>query len=273
MTERYAVFGHPVAHSRSPEIHQAFARQMGAEITYERIEAPLDDFRGSVKTFFAQDGRGANVTVPFKQEAFQIAARATDRARQAGAANTLWKDRDYGLHADNTDGTGLVRDLRRNLHWIIEDRRVLILGAGGAVRGVLGALLAEEPTEVMIANRTVDKAEALAEQFGRAGIPVYASGFEELRGQFDLVINAVSAGLQGELPPLPDPLFTARGCAYDMLYGKEATPFEEWAQPRAVRTSDGLGMLVEQAAESFFMWRNVRPDTAPVIRMLRGESA
>lgn len=269
MTARYAVFGNPVAHSRSPEIHQAFAEQSHTAISYERIEAPLDGFAASVRRFFADDGKGANVTLPFKEEAFRLCERTTERARQAQAVNTLWQDQDGGLHGDNTDGAGLVRDLTDNLHWSLADARVLVLGAGGAVRGVLGPLLAEEPSEVMICNRTLDKAEALAERFGGAGIPVYACGFEALRGDFDLVINAISAGLQGELPPLPDTLFSPRGCAYDMLYGKGPTAFVNWSEQHAIQVSDGLGMLVEQAAESWFMWRRSRPDTAPILRRLR----
>lgn len=273
MSHRYAVFGNPVAHSRSPEIHQAFARQGYDEITYERIEAPRDDFAGAVKEFFVHGGNGANVTLPFKEEAFRLCARTTERARRAEAVNTLWRDQDYGLHGDNTDGAGLVHDMRRNRHWRIEGTRILILGAGGAVRGVLGPLLTEEPDEVMIANRTVDKAEALAEHFSGGGIPVYGCGLDELRGHFDVVINSISAGLHGELPPLPDELFSGRGCAYDMLYGAGDTAFVAWARPQVSEVADGLGMLVEQAAESWFMWRGARPDTAPVIRMLRDETA
>ena len=273
MSHRYAVFGNPVAHSRSPEIHQAFARQGYDEVTYERIEAPRDDFAGAVKAFFINGGNGANVTLPFKEEAFRLCDRTTERARRAEAVNTLWRDQDHGLHGDNTDGAGLVRDMRRNHHWQIEGTRILLLGAGGAVRGVLGPLLEEEPDEIVIANRTVDKAEALAEHFNGAGIPVYGCGLEELRGHFDVVINSISAGLDGELPPLPEALFSQRGCAYDMLYGAGDTAFVAWARPKAAEVADGLGMLVEQAAESWFMWRGARPDTAPVIRMLRGETA
>lgn len=273
MTARYAVFGNPVQHSRSPEIHQAFADQLHAIIRYEKIEPPKDGFPAAVREFFEQGGQGANVTLPFKEEAFRLCQQVTSRAGQAEAVNTLWQDTDGGLHGDNTDGAGLVNDLTGNLHWQLEEARVLVLGAGGAVRGVLGPLLEQEPAELMICNRTVDKAEALAERFGHLGIPVYGCGFGDLRGRFDLVINAVSAGLQGELPPLPDELFTPRGCAYDMVYGAAPTPFVEWAEQRALRAADGLGMLVEQAAEAWFAWRGSRPDTAPVLRQLRSRTS
>jgi shikimate dehydrogenase len=272
MSHRYAVFGNPVGHSRSPEIHQAFAQQGYETITYERIAAPPDDFDSAVKNFFINGGDGANVTLPFKEDAFRLCRRTTDRAARAEAVNTLWRDADYGLHGDNTDGAGLVNDIRWNRHWQLAGTRVLILGAGGAVRGVLGPLLEEEPDEIVIANRTVDKAEALAEHFSGAGIPVYGCGLDELRGHFDVVINSISAGLQGELPPLPDELFSGRGCAYDMLYGAGDTAFVAWARPKAAEVADGLGMLVEQAAESWFLWRGARPDTAPVIRILREET-
>lgn len=273
MTARYAVFGNPVAHSRSPEIHQAFADRQHAIISYEKIEAPLDGFADAVRDFFAEGGQGANVTLPFKEEAFRLCADTTERARQAQAVNTLWQNQKGELRGDNTDGAGLVRDLTSNLHWKVEGARVLILGAGGAVRGILGPLLQQEPAEVMICNRTVDKAEALAERFGRAGIPVYACGFDNLRGHFDLVINSVSAGLKGQMPALPQDLFSPRGCAYDMLYGDKPTPFMNWAEQHALRTSDGLGMLVEQAAEAWMVWRQSRPDTTPVLAKLRSRQS
>jgi shikimate dehydrogenase len=269
MTARYAVFGNPVAHSRSPAIHQAFAEQHSRILSYEKIEAPVDGFAEAVEEFFRLGGQGANVTVPFKEQAFALSARTSKRAVLARAVNTLWQDQDGGLHGDNTDGVGLVRDLENNLGWQLAGRRILVVGAGGAVRGVLGPLLHEQPEELVICNRTVAKAEALVEQFGHLGIPVYAGGFQDLRGRFDLVINAVSAGLHGDMPPLPDDLFSPRGCAYDMVYGDAPTPFVRWAEGRALQAADGLGMLVEQAAESFFMWHSLRPDTRPVIESIR----
>lgn len=271
MTERYAVFGNPVEHSRSPDIHQAFAAEQGVDIVYERILAPEDGFAAALQQFFDDGGRGANVTLPFKGEAFRLCDQVTERARQAEAVNTLWRESD-GLHGDNTDGAGLVRDLTINQGWRIEGQRVLIIGAGGAVQGILDPLLAHRPAEVIICNRTPEKAEQLAERFGHRGIPVYARALSEPGGGFDLVINAVSAGLSGEMPSLPDDLFSGRGCGYDMLYGAEPTPFLVWAEPRAVRAVDGLGMLVEQAAEAYFLWRHWRPATAAVIDRLRRSS-
>ena len=275
---RYAVFGNPIAHSKSPQIHQAFAAQRGGELVYERIAAPLDGFADAVADFFAQDGAGANVTVPFKEQAFALCAVRTDRAELAGAVNTLWQQ-DGQLHGDNTDGAGLLADIRDNLGWPVAGRRVLILGAGGAVRGVLGPLLAEGPASLVVANRTPKKAldlAALGKKYKTSAeqpLKIEGCGYDLLQGEFDLVINGTSAGLSGAMPDLPGTLLTAAGQAYDMVYGSEPTVFMRWAAARGAATADGLGMLVEQAAEAFFRWHGWRPTTAPVITTLRQGSA
>lgn len=267
MTDRYAVAGNPVAHSQSPLIHAEFARQTEQDMAYEKLLAPLDGFAGTVDAFRQAGGRGLNVTVPFKEEAFRYASHKTARAEAAGAVNTLKFD-DEQILGDNTDGAGLVRDLTANLKQSPAGKRILLMGAGGAARGVIGPLLAEQPNSLMLANRTPEKALQLARLFGGQ---IGAEPYEALAGQsFDLVINATSASLKGELPPLPDGLFAPGALAYDMMYGAK-TPFMVWAEQHgAAQVSGGLGMLVEQAAESFFLWRGVRPDTAPAIQMLRG---
>lgn len=271
MSDRYAVFGNPVSHSRSPDIHHAFAAQRGEDLRYERIEAPVDAFPGALASFFAADGRGANVTVPFKEEAYALCGELTERARRAGAANTLWR-RDGMLHGDNTDGAGLVADLTANQGWALAGKRILILGAGGAVRGVLGPLLDRAPAEVFIANRTVARAETLVERFAGYNVPLHAGTLEAPEGRFDVIINAISAGLHGAMPELPNRLLGDETLAYDMVYGSEPTPFMHWAEAAgAAAVCDGLGMLVEQAAEAYAVWRGHRPDTAPVLKSLRQE--
>lgn len=269
MTSHYAVFGNPIAHSKSPQIHAEFARQTGQDMDYVALLAPLDGFADAVATFRAGGGNGANVTVPFKEEAFRLATRLTPRAQDAGAVNTL-SFADSEILGDNTDGAGLVRDLNANLKQDLAGKRILLMGAGGAARGVVGPLLAQRPAAFVIANRTVDKARQLAERFGSGVTP---ASYQDLAGQrFDVVINATAASLKGELPPLPDGLLNPGALAYDMMYGQE-TPFMAWARSHgAARIADGLGMLVEQAAEAFFAWRGVRPDTAPVIARLRSSS-
>ena len=263
MTDRYAVFGHPIAHSKSPQIHAAFARQTGQDMTYEAILAPRDGFADSVAAFIAAGGRGANVTVPFKEDAFRLASRLSPRAERAGAVNTLmFVD---GILGDNTDGAGLVADLTRNLGCALAGKRILLLGAGGAARGVIEPLLGQQPAALVIANRTVSRAQDLAALFGRG---VSACGFDAADTPFDLVINATSASLAGALPPLSPRVFSAATLAYDMMYGRD-TPFLGFARSHGAATADGLGMLVEQAAEAFYLWRDVRPDTAPVIASLR----
>ncbi len=266
MTDRYAVVGNPVAHSKSPQIHAEFARRTGQDMAYERLPAPLDAFIETVEAFRRAGGKGLNVTVPFKEEAFRYASHKTARAEAAGAVNTLKFDGGQIL-GDNTDGAGLVRDLTDNLKQALAGKRILLMGAGGAARGVIGPLLAEHPAALVLANRTVGKAQQLAELFGGK---IDAVSYEALAGQnFDIVINATAASLKGELPPLPDNLFNPGALAYDMMYGTK-TPFMVWAsQHGAAQICDGLGMLVEQAAESFFLWRGVRPETVPVIQMLR----
>lgn len=294
MTDAYAVFGNPIAHSKSPLIHAAFARQTGQDMVYTAMIAPLDGFAEAVATFRLRGGRGANVTVPFKEQAYALATRHTPRARAAGAVNTLKFEAD-GLLGDNTDGAGLVQDLVANLGLALAGRRILLMGAGGAARGVILPLLEKQPRELWIANRTLERAEALKVQAllvanhpgpgsvlvephagsgGRFDFVADATSIEVCRyeslprGHFDLVINATAASLAGELPPLPNDLFAPDALAYDMMYGRD-TPFLAFARERGVRTADGLGMLVEQAAEAFFVWRDVRPETAPVIQMLR----
>lgn len=268
MPDLYAVFGNPIAHSKSPLIHAEFARQTGQDLVYEARLAPLDGFAAAVDAFRAEGGKGANVTVPFKGEAFRYATALTARARLAEAVNTL-KFEPAGVLGDNTDGIGLVRDITLNLGEPVRGRRVLLMGAGGAARGVLSPLLDEEPALLFIANRTPERAEALAARFAALG-PVRGGGYEALGGQrFDLVINATSASLEDALPPLPESVFAPGALAYDMMYGRQ-TPFMAFAREHGARACDGLGMLVEQAAESFFLWRGVRPETAPVIALLRG---
>ena len=270
--DHYAVIGNPIAHSKSPWIHAAFARQTGQALVYQTLLAPLDGFEQSVTAFRIGGGRGLNVTVPFKLEAFALANHHTPRAEAAGAVNTLAFGPD-GILGDNTDGAGLVRDLSFNLHCPLVGRRILLLGAGGATRGVLLPLLTSLPASLTIANRTASKAIALAERFiphaGRARVD--GCGFEELAGRrFDLVINATAASLADELPPLPPGLYADGALAYDMMYGRGQTPFLRAAlADGAARVADGLGMLVEQAAESFALWRGVRPDSAPVLAELR----
>ena len=267
--DRYGVFGNPIGHSKSPLIHRLFAEQTDQALSYEPLLAPLDDFIGFARAFFAE-GRGGNVTVPFKEEAYRLADELSERARRAGAVNTLKKLDDGRLLGDNTDGAGLVRDLTINAALNLANARILLLGAGGAVRGVLEPLLACQPRALVIANRTVAKAEQLAQEFAELG-PVAASGFDWLSEPVDLIINGTSASLAGELPPL-DPSLIQPGhtVCYDMMYAKEPTAFNRWASEHgAARCIDGLGMLVEQAAEAFFLWRGVRPDSAPVLAELR----
>ena len=267
--DRYVVFGNPIAHSKSPVLHRLFAEQTGQAMHYDTLLAPLDDFAGCATEFFLQ-GRGANVTVPFKEDAYRLADQLTARAQRAGAVNTLSKLADGSLLGDNTDGAGLVRDLTVNAGFSLKGKRILVLGAGGAVRGALEPLLAEGPASVTIANRTVEKAELLAELFSDLG-PVAASGFDWLKEPVDLIINATSASLSGELPPIASSLIEpGKTLCYDMMYGKEPTPFCVWASGHgAGQVMDGLGMLAEQAAEAFYLWRGVRPDTAPALAELR----
>jgi len=268
--DKYAVIGNPVAHSKSPQIHAAFARATGQALTYERLLAPKDAFAATVDAFVRAGGCGLNVTVPFKLEAHALATTCSPRAQLAGAVNTL--RREHGTwYGDNTDGPGIVRDLTHNLGVALAGRDVLVLGAGGAARGIMSALLAEHPRSVTISNRTDDKAGAIARLFSPFGnVAAVAPGALGVRA-FDVVINATSAGLADATPPpWPGTIVAPGGFAYDMIYGDTPTSFLLWARRHgAARTADGLGMLIEQAAESFLLWRGVRPDTGPVFLLLR----
>lgn len=272
--DKYAVFGNPIKQSKSPLIHNAFAAQCGQKLQYRAVLVPPDGFTHAAHRFFDGQGAGLNVTVPFKLDAFQFADRLSHRAQRAGAVNTLTRSEDGQIEGDNTDGIGLVRDMIVNLGWTLQGLRVLILGAGGATRGVLEPLLREKPQELLIVNRTPEKALLLAREF--ADIAAVEGGAYSLIGEreFDLVINATSAGLTGEMPELPGTLLTERSCCYDMVYGTEPTAFMRWAAHHAAwAVADGLGMLVEQAAQSFYIWRKVRPETRPVIVKLRESMA
>jgi len=270
MTDLYAVVGNPIAHSKSPDIHNAFAAQTGEKLFYKALLAPLDDFEGEVSRFLEHGGHGLNVTVPFKENAYRMADELTARAQRAQAVNTLKKLEDGRLLADNTDGAGLVRDLTVNHGVNLKGKRILLLGAGGAVRGVLQPMLDQAPAELVIANRTVSKAEALATDFSDLGT-LSGCGFSDVEGTFDVIINGTAASLAGELPPLPESVINNRTVCYDMMYSPQTTVFNAWAAGLgAVMTIDGLGMLVEQAAEAFFVWRGVRPETTRVMLTLRG---
>ncbi|OUD14592.1 shikimate dehydrogenase [Thioflexithrix psekupsensis] len=270
--DRYVVMGNPIAHSKSPHIHTLFAQQTQQIMTYEAHWVAERGLFQAIKHFQEEGGRGLNITLPFKTDAWQLAQQRSSRAENAGAVNTLWFDSQGQWVGDNTDGVGLLRDITVNYQRTLADKSLLILGAGGAVRGVLGILLAQQLGRCVIANRTVEKAQLLADLFKNYGT-VEAMRYEDLTGQkFDLIINGTSASLQGELPPLPPHLFSANGWAYDMMYGALPTAFMQWAlQQGAARALDGLGMLVEQAAESFYLWRGVRPQTEPVMIQLRQE--
>ena len=269
MTDRYAVIGNPIAHSKSPLIHTAFAQQTGQNLSYERLLAPLDGFSNTLQQFQSAGGRGVNVTVPFKEAAWRLADELTPRAQLAQAANTLVFT-GTRIVADNTDGVGLVTDIQKNLSYTLARRRILLMGAGGAARGVIALLLAEQPAFLVIANRTASRAIALQRQFSPYGI-VEACDYAALHGvQFDCIINATSASLSGELAPLPSDVFAPGSLAYDMMYGAEPTPFLRYAtQHGAAQCADGLGMLVEQAAVAFHLWRGIHPDTLSVINQLR----
>lgn len=274
MTDRYAVIGNPIAHSKSPLIHAAFAQQTGQAIEYVKILGDPHDFAGDVRRFVAAGGRGLNVTVPFKEEAWRLLEDVSVRAAQAQAVNTLIV-RDGGLlYGDNTDGVGLIRDLADNQGFAFAGRRVLLLGAGGAARGIACPLLTSGIAELIVANRTPAKAEALVAAHAAHG-PIHARALDQLSGlRCDLIINATAAGLTDDLPPLPEDVLAAGGWVYDLCYGSAPTAFCRWGQTHgAARVLDGLGMLVEQAAESFWLWRGVRPHTAPVIAALRGQQS
>lgn len=270
---KFAVMGNPVAHSKSPRIHALFAHQFHHAIEYTAIEVRDNEFEAAVERFRAAGGRGINVTVPFKLDAVRLAQNLSERARLAGAVNTLRFEPDGSIFGDNTDGAGLVHDLTRNLEVHLRDRKILVLGAGGAVRGVLVPLLRSHPSILVIANRTVARARELAQEFSHFGRAEGCGFGNDLKGRhFDVVINGTAASLKGEVPPLPENLFANHALAYDMMYGDKARTFLDWAARHgAERVSDGLGMLVEQAAESYFVWHGVRPETMSVIHALQRE--
>lgn len=266
--DRYAVFGNPISHSKSPFIHTLFARQTQQAMCYEALLAPLDGFPQTLEHFFADGGKGCNVTVPFKEQAFGLVQQLSHRAKLAGAINTVRLTDDGLLLGDNTDGAGLVQDLLLHMPRLA-GLRILLLGAGGAARGVLGPLLEQQPASLTIANRTFVKAQQLAAHFSALG-SVTACAFDALEGPFDLIINSTSASLAGEIPPIPAKLIHGDIAVYDMMYGAGETCFNQWARELGARACfDGLGMLVCQAAESFMLWRGIRPGTKQVISELR----
>jgi shikimate dehydrogenase len=274
--DKYAVFGNPIAHSKSPRIHALFAASLNQHIDYQKRLAPLGDFAGELQRFFDEGGVGANVTVPFKRDAFARAREASLRAQQAGAANFLMWRGDH-WYCDNTDGAGLVRDIESNLQVILKDKNVLLLGAGGASRGVIGPLLLRSPKQIVVVNRTAQRAAELVAAYENdyAASALSAPELARRALSFDVVINATSSSLSGELP-LPEgaEVFAPDALAYDMMYGKQPTTFMSWAMRQgASRVADGLGMLVEQAAESYAQWRGVLPEAAPIIAQLRAELA
>ncbi|MBT9596414.1 MAG: shikimate dehydrogenase [Vitreoscilla sp.] len=274
--DRYAVLGNPVAHSRSPFIHTAFAQATGQSLVYERVLSPMDAFEATLRRFAAEGGRGCNVTVPFKFDAAAICPRLSDRAMLAGAANVIRFDPE-GWYGDNTDGIGLRTDIEVNAGQPLVGQRVLLIGAGGAAAGVLGPLLEHAPAEVVVANRSPDKAQALCERHaiwaGQHGSALRASALSEPGEAFDIVLNASASSLAGSDAPVPGSVLRAGTLAVDLMYGPAAAGFLHWARVRGARAHDGLGMLVEQAAEAFALWRGVRPATAPVLAALRAQLA
>lgn len=270
MTDKYAVIGNPISHSKSPLIHSEFAKQTEQDLEYTAIEVPQDALESSLSQL--RDIiklKGINITVPFKEQAWQLVQNQSNRAKRAGAINTLVFNDDGSMYGDNTDGVGLCRDLTDNHGIELRGKRVLLLGAGGAARGVIEPLLSYDPLELFVANRTASKAHALADLFSDLG-HIRGGGFEDIKPPYDVVINATAASLQGEVPPLPDNLLADNAACYDMMYSDSDTAFISWAkQHGAAKTIDGLGMLVEQAAEAFRLWRGVKPDTGSVIALLR----
>lgn len=270
MTQHYAVVGNPIEHSKSPLIHARFAQQFGLDLEYEKRLIALEDFEGFVKDFFAAaDNKGLNVTVPFKERAWALAEDLSERARLAGAVNTLFLNAQGQLRGDNTDGIGLVNDLERNHGVSLRGKRILVLGAGGAVRGILQPFLLHEPQELVIANRTLSKVDDLLALFPEES-RLRKSAFSELEGCFDLIVNGSSASLSGAIPPIDAAMLDAETVVYDMMYADQLTVFNRWALDHGVKQAiDGLGMLVEQAAEAFYLWTGCRPDTVEVIKSLR----
>lgn len=265
MTDKYAVIGHPITHSKSPTIHRLFAEQTGQDISYEAIDATPEELNAAVTRFIALGGRGLNVTVPHKQAVVELLDELTERAELAGAVNTIIRLDDGSLRGDNTDGSGLLRDLQDNLQLVLEDQHILVLGAGGAARGILPPLAELRPDELVVANRTLDRALEIADELADIG-RIKARSFAELENlSFSLIINATSAGLQGELPPFPESIIDSNSVCYDLAYSMRDTPFVAWARQHGCKHAcQGWGMLVEQAAESFELWRGIRPDTRDV---------
>ena len=271
-TDRYAVFGSPIKHSKSPRIHQLFAQQTSQQLSYTAEQVLPEDFTSAVGKFFGLGGKGLNCTVPLKELAWKLAENRTQRAELSKAVNTLAIQPDGVIAGDNTDGVGLINDLLNNHAIQLKDIDILILGAGGASRGIIAPILEQSPAKLVVANRTVAKAIQLASEFTVIA-PVSGCGFNDLEGaKFDLIVNATSASLSDQLPPLPDSLLAADGNCYDLAYANQATAFVRWGvEHDAEKSLDGLGMLVEQAAEAFYLWRKVRPQTEPVIRLLESE--
>ena len=270
MLDRYAVIGNPISHSKSPFIQNQFAKQTGEALIYSTLLAPIERFAQTVEDFRDSGGKGLNVTVPFKEDAWHFAGELTDLAQRAGAVNTLIFHDDGKITGANTDGIGIVHDIQQNHHIQLADKKILILGAGGAVKGVLQPLLAENPEHIFIANRTVEKAIKLAEDFSDLG-NLQGGGFADINNQYDLIINGTAASLQGEVPTIPDNCLAPKGSCYDMMYSADTdTAFVTWAkQHNAQKALDGLGMLIEQAAESFYLWRSVRPNTQEIFKAFR----
>ncbi len=269
MTDQYAVIGNPIAHSQSPRIHQAFAQQCAQDLVYTAELVPIDGLIAGLQQLQDRGFKGLNVTVPFKEQVWQCIADKSEAATLAGAVNTVIFRDDGSLYGDNTDGTGLCRDLINNHNIELHHKRILLLGAGGAARGVIQPILQQQPAELIIANRTIEKAQALAKHFEGHG-HITAEHFDQVSGQIDVIINATSASLQGQVPPIPSSIISSTTYCYDMMYSHEDTAFITWAkQHHAHKAIDGLGMLVEQAAESFRLWRHTQPDTQPVIQLLR----
>lgn len=270
--DQYAVFGHPINHSKSPRIHSLFAEQTQQQLNYTAQDVPAESFESAISHFFEQGGKGINCTVPLKELAWQRADNLSERAQFSKAVNTLILQQDGSLLGDNTDGIGLVTDLTINHNISIHNKRVLILGAGGASRGIIGPIMGQSPAQIVIANRTVDKAITLSNEFSQLGNISGCSYHDIKNSEFDLILNATSASLTGDLPPLSDTLLAAQGHCYDLAYSNEPTAFVKWGlNHQAEKSLDGLGMLVEQAAEAFFLWRNIRPETQDIIALLNSE--
>ena len=269
MIDQYAVIGNPISHSKSPLIHEMFAKQTDQNLRYVALLGEAGQLEKEVEKFKSENGKGMNVTVPFKQDAWALVEKRNKHAEKAGAVNTIIIQESGSLVGDNTDGIGLVSDLINNLSFDLKNKNILILGAGGAVRGVLGPILAQQPNSLVVANRTKSKADDLAELFSDEG-NISSEAFSRLEGMpFDLIINGTAASLSGDVPPIPESIVKGTAC-YDMMYSAQDTAFMSWAKKcGATDVWDGLGMLVEQAAESFYLWRNVRPDTQVVISHLR----